>query len=65
LTFRQKDAVEDKENSSKMRDLAKPHPDASNLTFIIWAAIVSIGLIILSIAFGVGIDPDMSILTSP
>jgi hypothetical protein len=64
LTFRQEGAVEDKENSS-MRDLAKHRPDAFDLRFIIWAAIVSIGLIVASIALGVGIDPDTSILVSP
>ncbi len=48
-----------------MRDLAKHRPDALDLTFIIWAAIVSIGLIVLSIALGVGIDPDTSILAAP
>jgi hypothetical protein len=64
LTFRQEGAVEDKETSS-MRDLAKHRPDAFDLTFIIWAAVVSIGLIVVSIALGVGIDPDTSILVSP
>ncbi len=48
-----------------MRDLAKHRPDAFDLTFIIWAAIVSIGLIVLSIALGIGIDPDVSMLASP
>jgi hypothetical protein len=48
-----------------MRDLAKHRPDAFDLRFIIWAAIVSIGLIVASIALGVGIDPDTSILVSP
>jgi hypothetical protein len=56
--------VEDKENSS-MHDLAKPRQDPSHLTFIICAAIVSIGLILVSIALGVGIDPDASMLVSP
>jgi hypothetical protein len=64
LTFRQEGAVEDKDNSS-MRDLARHRPDAFDLTFIIWAAIVSIGLILVSIALGIGIDPDVSMLASP
>jgi hypothetical protein len=57
--------MEDMENSSKMRDLAKHRQDAFDLRFIIWAAIVSIGLIIVSIGLGVGIDPDVSMLASP
>jgi hypothetical protein len=64
LTFRQEGAVEDEENSS-MHDFAKPRPDAFDLTFIMWAAIVSIGLIVVSIALGVGIDPDAAILAYP
>jgi hypothetical protein len=64
LTFRQEGAVEDMENSS-MRNLAKHRPDVFDLTFTIWAAIVSIGLILASIALGVGIDPDVAMLASP
>ena len=40
-------------------------PIASELKFVVGAAIVSIGLILLSIAFGVSIDPDASIFSSP
>jgi hypothetical protein len=43
----------------------KHRPNAPDLTFIIWAAIISTGFIILSIALGVGIDPDASMLVSP
>ena len=56
--------MESKENSS-MHDLAKHRPNAFDLTFIIWAAIVSIGLILVSIMLGIGIDPDVSMLVSP
>jgi len=48
-----------------MHDLTKTRQDAPDLTFVIWAAIVSMGLIIVSIALGVGIDPDVSMLVSP
>lgn len=48
-----------------MRDLAKHRPDAFDVPFIIWAAIVSIGLIVASIALGIGIDTDVSMLASP
>jgi hypothetical protein len=51
--------------NSLPRDRAKHHINASHLTFVIWVAIVSIGLIVLSIALGVGIDPDASVLVSP
>ncbi len=47
------------------RDRAKHRPDASHRTFIIGAAIVSVGLILVSIGLGVGIDPDVSMLASP
>ena len=62
--FHEEGAVEYVENSPT-RYRAKRRPEASDLTFIIWAAVVSIGLILMSIAFGVGIDPDASILVSP
>ena len=62
--FHQEGAVEHLENSLT-RYRTKHRPEASDLTFIIWVAIVSIGLILVSIAFGVGIDPDASILASP
>jgi hypothetical protein len=61
--FHEGDAVEDLENSP-MRDRTKYRPDASDLTFIVWAVIVSIGLILVSVAFGVGIDPDASMFAS-
>jgi hypothetical protein len=48
-----------------MRDLAKPRQGTSHLTFVIWAAIVSVGLIVASIALGVGIDPSVSMFASP
>jgi len=44
---------------------AKHRPNAPDLTFIIWAAIILTGLIVVSIALGVGIDPDASMLVSP
>ena len=47
-----------------MDDRARHHPIASDLKFIVWTAIVLIGLIVLSIALGVGIDPDASIFSS-
>jgi hypothetical protein len=46
-------------------DREKHRTGAFNPTFIVWAAIVSIGLILLSIALGVGIDPDASMLAAP
>ena len=64
MTFHREGDVEDKENSS-MHDLTKTRQDAPDLTFVIWAAIVSMGLIVVSIALGVGIDPDVSMLVSP
>jgi hypothetical protein len=48
-----------------MRGRTKYRPDASDLTFIVWTAIVSIGLILVSVALGGGIDPDASMLVSP
>ena len=57
-------AVEDMENSPK-RDRTKRRPDASHLTFIVWTVIVSIALILVSVALGVGIDPDVSMFASP
>jgi hypothetical protein len=48
-----------------MHDLAKPRPDELDLTSITWAAIISVGLIVVSIAFGVMIDPDVSMFLSP
>ena len=47
--------------NSLTRYRAKHRPEASDLTFIMWAATVSIGLILMSVAFGVGIDPNASI----
>jgi len=41
------------------------HPNASDLAFIVAAAVVAIGLIVVSVALGVGIDPDASIFTAP
>jgi hypothetical protein len=56
--------VEDLKNSPT-RDRAKTPPDASHLTFIVWTVIVSIGLILVSVALGVGIDPDASMFVPP
>jgi hypothetical protein len=43
----------------------KHRPRESNVAFIAWATVISIGIILLSIAWGVGIDPDASMFTSP
>jgi len=48
-----------------VRDRVKYRTGPSNLTFIVWATIISIVLILVSIAFGVGIDPEMPMFTSP
>jgi hypothetical protein len=52
-------------DSSPTRDRTKYHSDACDLKFIVWAVIVSIGLILISLALGVGIDPDASMFVSP
>ena len=57
-------AVKDPDNDLT-RYRGKYRPNVSNLTFIMWAAIISTVLILVSIALGVGIDPDMSMLASP
>ena len=48
-----------------VRDRVKYRSGPSNLSFIVWATIISIVLILVSIAFGVGIDPEMSMFTPP
>ncbi len=62
--FLEEGAVTDLKNY-RTRYRAKHRANTSHLTFIIWAAIVSTGLIIVSIALGVGIDPDVSMFVSP
>jgi len=57
-------AVPDIENSPT-RDRTKYRPDASDLTFIVWTLAVSIALILVSVALGVGFDPDVSMFASP
>jgi hypothetical protein len=51
--------------NSPTRKRGKYHPDSSDVRFIVWAALVSIGLIVVSIAFGVGVDPDVSMFAAP
>ena len=48
-----------------MDDRVRHSPIAADLKFIVWTTIVLIGLIVLSIASGVSIDPDASIFSSP
>ena len=48
-----------------MGNRAKYRHHAPDPTFIVGTAIVAIGLILLSIALGVGIDPDVSMFASP
>jgi hypothetical protein len=43
----------------------KHRPDASDLAFTIWAAIVSTALIIMPVALGIGIDPGAQMLAYP
>jgi hypothetical protein len=47
----------------------KDHRKSSDITFIVWAAIISIGLVVVSYALTVspGVDPDhvMSIFLAP
>jgi hypothetical protein len=64
LTF-EEEATLNYLDKSPTRDRAKHRPETSHLTFIIWAAIISTGFILLSLALGVGIDPDVSMLVSP
>jgi hypothetical protein len=52
-------------DNSPTRNRAKHHPDGSDVRFIVWVALVSIGLIIVSIALGVGVDPDVSMFAAP
>jgi hypothetical protein len=54
-----------KMDNSPTRNRGKYHLDASDVTFIAWTGLVSIGLIIVSVALGVGIDPDASMFASP
>ena len=44
---------------------AKQCPNAPDLKFSIWVAIILSGLVIASLALGVGIDPDVAMLTAP
>jgi hypothetical protein len=46
-------------------DRSKSNPSQFNLTFIVWAAIILIVLIIESTTPGVGVDPDVSAFLSP
>jgi hypothetical protein len=62
--FQEEGSVKDLKNSPT-GCRAKHRPDPSHLTFIIWAIVVSVAMILLSIALGVGIDPDVSIFLSP
>ena len=50
---------------AKYRPDTKYRQDTSDFTFIVWAAIIAIGLILLSVALGVEIDPDVSMFASP
>ena len=50
---------------STMDNREKHRPIASDLRFVVVTAIAAIALILLSIAFGVSIDPDASIFSSP
>ena len=49
----------------RTRSSAKYYSDPSNLKFLVSAAIISIALILVSIAFGVGLDPDVATFASP
>jgi|GraSoi_2013_40cm_1033754.scaffolds.fasta_scaffold53690_2 hypothetical protein len=51
--------------NSPTRNCEKYHPDVSDIALIVWTLLVSIGLIVVSIAFGVGIDPNVSMFASP
>lgn len=46
-------------------DRWKSNPSRFNLTFIVWAAMISIVLIIGSIVPGGGVDPDVAAFLSP
>jgi len=46
-------------------DRAKYRSDVSDRSFIVWTAVFSIALIVVSITLGVGIDPGAVILASP
>jgi hypothetical protein len=48
-----------------MDDRVKHRPIAPDRKFIVWTTIVLIGLIVLSIALGVSIDPDAPVFSSP
>jgi len=50
---------------SQRYDRAKYRPDVSDRSFIVWTAVISIALILVSVALGVGIDPDAAMLVSP
>jgi hypothetical protein len=49
----------------RTRHSAKYHSDPSNLKLIMWAAIISIALILVSIALGIGIDSEVATFASP
>jgi hypothetical protein len=51
--------------SSPKGDRANFPPNASDLTFIVGTVIVAIGLILVSVAWSVGIDPNASIFAAP
>jgi len=47
------------------RDHASYRRNASDIRFLVAAATVALGLIILSVALGVGIAPDTSMFAAP
>lgn len=53
-----------KENPRK-RNRTDFHLGASDFTFLVGMMIVAVGLIVLSIALGVGISPDLSPFAAP
>jgi hypothetical protein len=40
-------------------------PNASDIRFLVGAAIVAVVAIVLSLTLGVGIDPDLSMIAAP
>lgn len=53
------------EENYRITDRSKCHLDQSNLTFIVWAPIILVVLMIASIVAGIELDPNLSSFLSP
>jgi hypothetical protein len=47
------------------RDPANDRRNSTDIAFIVWAAIVAVGMIVVSYALGVAFDPALAIFAAP